>query len=111
MMSTSRRVRRGSSAINFASVNAAALPSLPIIVHRWLPDGKRWGVEWVARNPKRPDRNLGSFKINLHSGRWADFATGATGGDVVSLAAYLFGLSQTEAARKIAEMLSVGAGR
>jgi len=33
---------------------------------------------------------------NLGSGRWADFATPHRGGDVVSLVAYLFGLSQVD---------------
>jgi len=49
--------------------------------------------------------------VNLRSGRWADFATGAKGGDVISLAAYLFGLSQVEAARQVAAMLAIDAGR
>ena len=97
--------------VDFADIATRARVALPSIVHRWLPDGKSWGFEWVARNPTRADKRLGSFKINLASGRWADFATGAAGGDVISLAAYLFGLSQTEAARKIAEMLSVRGGR
>ena len=62
----------------------------------------------IARNPRRLDRNPGSFKVNLVTGRWADFAAterGASGGDPVSLAAYLGGLSQVEAARRIACML------
>jgi hypothetical protein len=58
-------------------------------------------------NPKRADRRLGSFSINLTTGRWADFATGDKGGDVVSLAAYLFDLSQAEAAGRIAAMLGL----
>jgi hypothetical protein len=61
----------------------------------------------VALNPKRPDRHLGSFRINLATGKWADFATGDRGGDPVSLAAYLFGLTQVEAARRLADMLGV----
>jgi hypothetical protein len=69
---------------------------------RWLPDGQVEGQEYVARNPLRADRHRGSFKVNLRTGRWADFATGDRGGDPVSLAAYLFGLSQTEAARRLA---------
>jgi hypothetical protein len=55
----------------------------------------------------RADRTPGSFKINLRSGRWSDFATGAKGGDVISLAAHLFGLSQVAAARKLAAMLGI----
>ena len=43
-------------------------------------------------NPTRADRRPGSFSVNTRTGRWADFATGDRGGDVVSLAAYLHGL-------------------
>lgn len=89
------------------TVNRAARTSLPALVARWLPDGRRIGREYVARNPTRHDRRLGSFKINLVTGRWADFATGDKGGDPISLAAYLFGLSQSEAARRLANMLGV----
>jgi hypothetical protein len=102
----SRRTGR----VDFQAISAAALPNLPALVKRWLPDGRRWGFEWVARNPTRADRRPGSFKVNLQSGRWADFATGAKGGDAISLAAHLFGLSQIEAARKVAAMLSISDG-
>jgi hypothetical protein len=60
------------------------------------------GSEWIALNPTRADRRLGSFKINLYTGRWADFATGDAGGDLVSLRAYLDGIRQGQAARRIA---------
>jgi DNA primase len=63
----------------------------------------------VGRAESQARRKSGSFKINLRSGRWADFATGAKGGDVISLAAHLFGLSQVEAARKIAAMVAIPA--
>ena len=94
----------------FARANQAALGCLPTILARWMPDGKHVGHEYVARNPRRDDRRAGSFKVNLHTGRWADFATGDKGGDPVSLAAYLFGLSQTEAAGRLADMLGVRHG-
>ena len=95
-------------AINFRAIGNAAAPALPALVRRWLPDGRRRGNEWVARNPTRTDRNAGSFSVNLNTGRWADFATGDTGGDAISLAAYLFGLSQSDAARHVADMLGIG---
>ena len=94
--------------IDFEAINRAAVLALPILLARWLPNGKRVGREYLALNPKRADRHFGSFKIVLTGdriGMWADFATGDKGGDVISLAAYLFGLSQTEAARRIANML------
>ena len=67
------------------------------------------GHEWVAKNPTRPDRNPGSFSINVRTGRWADFATGDKGGDPVSLAAYLADCGQVEAARRLAAMLGTAA--
>lgn len=100
--------RRFADQVDFASVNAAARAALPDLLVRWLPDGRRQGVEWVATNPTRADRQRGSFSVNTRTGRWADFATGDRGGDVVSLAAYLHGLSQGEAARKLAAMLGLG---
>lgn len=92
---------------DFSHIAAVARRYLPLIVLRWLPDGRREGCEWVARNPMRDDRRPGSFKINLQTGKWADFATGDKGGDVISLAAYLHGLSQSAAARKLSEMLGL----
>jgi hypothetical protein len=94
--------------MDFQSVNRAALATLPAILHRLLPDGKIIAGEYVARNPKRADRRAGSFKINLRSGKWADFATDDAGGDVVSLVAYLEGLKQGKAARLLSQMLGLG---
>jgi hypothetical protein len=75
-----------------------------------VPDGVARGAEYIARNPRRADRRPGSFSINLRTGKWSDFATGDKGGDVVSLAAYLLGTGQAEAARALADMLGVRHG-
>jgi hypothetical protein len=93
--------------IDFVAINRAALPALVALLDRWAPGGRREGWEYVVRNPKRIDRRAGSFRVNLHTGRWADFATGDAGGDVISLAAYLHDLTQAEAARRIADMLGI----
>jgi len=93
--------------VDFSAINAAANRALPLILMRWLPDGKRQGREFVAKNPTRADGRPGSFSINLVSGKWSDFATGDRGGDPISLAAYLFGLSQVDAARRVADMLGI----
>ena len=100
---------RGSarSTLNFAAINAVALRQLLMLLTRWLPDGRVPGHEFVARNPCRADRRQGSFSINIRTGRWADFANNARGGDVISLCAYLFGLKQVEAARRLGNMLRV----
>jgi hypothetical protein len=93
--------------LDFSTINAAVIRVLPAILTRWLPGGRLQRREYVALNPKRADRHLGSFRINVQTGRWADFATGDGGGDPISLAAYLFDLSQVEAARQLAEMVGL----
>jgi hypothetical protein len=93
--------------VDFAAVNSAALAALPAVLGRLLPCGKRDGHEYVALNPRRADRHLGSFRINLRTGKWADFATGDRGGDPVSLTAFIENKSQVEAARLLAMMLGV----
>lgn len=86
----------------FERLNATLLPQLSALVKQWLPAGRAAGAEWIALNPRRHDRRPGSFRVNLHSGRWADFATGEGGGDPVSLYAYLFtGGRQGDAARAL----------
>jgi hypothetical protein len=94
----------------FRAVGAKALRRADDVLQRLLPDGVFEGCEYVARNPKRADRHLGSFRINLDTGAWADFALDdpkARGGDLISLAAYLHNLTQFEAARNLAHMLGM----
>ena len=91
----------------FQEVNAVALPRLEALCAHWLGQGRKEGHEYVALNPTRADNRLGSFRINLTSGRWADFATGDRGGDVISYYAYINDLSQIEAARALAKDLGV----
>ncbi len=97
--------RRGR--LDFDAINRAGLESLPALLRRWLPDGRLVGREYTARNPRRADKRPGSFRVNVISGKWADFATGDKGGDVVSFAAYLSGTSQVEAGRALADMLGI----
>jgi len=99
-MMTARRIA-------FKRIAAEALRHADTIVRRWLPDGRREGPEWVALNPTRHDRRKGSFKVNLTTGAWGDFATGEGGGDLTGLAAKLFGIGQVEAAKRIADMLGI----
>ena len=94
--------------VDFAAVNEIAIARSLDILRRWLPDGRIEGAEYVARNPLRPDKRVGSFKVNWKTGKWADWATGDRGGDLISLAAYLNTLSQYEAAARMADMLGSG---
>lgn len=94
--------------LDFDLVNRSALAVLPAVLGRILPNGKTVAGEYVVLNPTRADRRAGSFKVNMLSGRWADFATGDKGGDVVSLVAYLEGVTQAKAGRLLSEMLGLG---
>jgi len=93
--------------INFDEINRVATANLPHLLALWLPRGRTVGGEFTALNPRRHDSHRGSFKINLRTGKWADFATGDRGGDVVSLAAFLAGIGQAEAARNLSTMLGL----
>ncbi len=95
---------------DYELIRAASIRALLEILPRWLPGGNQRGHEYVALNPKRGDHTAGSFSVNTSTGRWADFATGERGGDLISLAAWLFDLAQPEAARRVASMLGMSIG-
>jgi predicted P-loop ATPase len=94
--------------LDFDRIAQAALQQAEQLLGEWLPEGRRDGHEWKALNPTRGDSAIGSFSVNINTGRWADFATGDKGGDLVSLYAYLFTPGeQGKAARELAERLGV----
>lgn len=93
--------------IDFVSINSAALSRVESVLSSLLPDGRIVGGEYVARNPTRADSRPGSFKVNIATGMWSDFATGDTGNDPVSLYAYVNSMKQGEAARELATSLGI----
>ncbi len=97
--------------VDLKQVSAAALAMAHILVPEWLPGGKREGAEWVALNPQRHDSKAGSFKVNLNTGVWNDFACdGVKGGDLLDLFQFVFGYGNViEAAKALAERLGVAA--
>lgn len=97
-----------SAPIDFAAINRHALSRLPDLLRRWLPGGSLAGHEYVVRNPLRHDQSPGSFSINTDTGHWADFIPGGpSGGDPISLYAYLNSLKNAKAARGLAAELGV----
>ncbi len=97
--------------IDIPRIATEALRHTERLVRAWLPKGRLEGREWVALNPRRADTKPGSFKVNLDTGLWCDFAmTDASGGDLVALRAWLDGVSQLEAAFLISEEIGGGAG-
>ena len=89
----------GGNRVDFGVINARLLADYLGTLKQWLPNGKRIGQEWcVGSLAGEPGQSL---KINIHSGVWADFATGDKGGDPVSLFAAIFSITQSDAAIRL----------
>lgn len=85
----------------FEKANRLALQNIKFLLQIWLPGGQIVGDEYKVLNPKRVDHKAGSFRINMRTGKWADFATGDKGGDIVSLYAFIKSINQAKAAKEI----------
>lgn len=94
---------------NIKQIAQAALTSIDSVLNHWCAGGKRQGHEYVTLNPTRSDSKLGSFSVNLTTGAWGDFALDDKGGDLVALVAYIDGVKQGEAAKRLAQFLGINA--
>jgi putative DNA primase/helicase len=88
------------SQIDFAAAGHLAMANIDSIIDELLPGGKRQGREYTALNPTRADAHEGSFKVNLSTGAWSDFATGDAG-DLIGLYAYVCDIAPLDAAKVI----------
>lgn len=96
---------------NFEAVRQRALAVLPSLVRDWLREGRQTGGVWAAKNPMRVDRKAGSFVVWTRTGAWKDYAVpGVSGGDPISLYAYLNDLGQGEACSELAGLLGMDDG-
>jgi len=93
--------------VDFQFIANQALKHIREFLADWLPGGRVSGCEYVALNPTRVDHHPGSFRINMQTGRWADFATNDRGGDLISLYAYLKNTSQANAAISMTKSLGM----
>ena len=91
--------------INFTQVKNFLKGHEEAILKHLLPTAKKVGNEYVALNPTRNDKNLGSFRINITTWKWADFATGDKGGDIISLYAYIKSVNQVSAAKELLKLI------
>lgn len=87
--------------IDFNQLNCQIKPHTLYLLKKLLPSGKLEKHEYISLNPTRNDKRAGSFRINVMTGKWADFATGDKGGDIISLWAYVNGTRQIDAARAL----------
>lgn len=93
--------------IDFQSIATLALAQAETLLPEWFPAGKRAGNEFVVGDlAGTPGSSLG---VNIRTGAWSDFAGDAKGGDLISLRAAQLGISQIDAAKKIAERIGIQA--
>ena len=86
-------------------VNSQLLSNGEAVLRAWL-EGERQGEHFVAINPCRDDKNLGSFKVTLATGFWKDYAVeGFSGPDLVSLYMVLNELDEHAAVTALEETL------
>ncbi|MCK8787740.1 hypothetical protein M0638_25595 [Roseomonas sp. NAR14] len=99
---------------DYAAVNSAALARLPEVVARLLPGGRQQGAVYFCASLRGGEGRSCQVRLTgARRGAWADFAADVAGGDPVSLAAAVAGLTQAEAAERLAQMLGLpdGSGR
>jgi phage/plasmid primase-like uncharacterized protein len=71
------------------------------VLQQLVGQGKIEGSDYVALNPRRKDSKLGSFRIDINTGRFHDFATGDKGGSIIDLAVFVYNCGIVEAARHL----------
>jgi hypothetical protein len=96
-----------SQLISFDSINQQALLYSQSLLQSWLPNGVIQGRDYCPLNPTRNDKHIGSFKINIQTGQWHDFATGDKGGSLIDLYAYINNISKKESSEYIAKQLNM----
>lgn len=93
--------------IDFQTISSTAIAGFRGLLSSWLPGGSYSGDEYTVRNPMRSDENPGSFKINVRTGAWCDFASGDKGGDPISLYAYINGVNNGKAASMLSRSMGL----
>ena len=74
------------------------------ILKRLVGNGKIEGGDYVTFNTKRKDGKLGSFRIDISSGKFHDFATGDRGGSILDLASFVYDCDLLTAAQKLQQL-------
>ena len=81
------------------------------ILKRLVGAGKIEGGDYVALNPRRSDKKAGSFRVDISSGKFHDFATEDSGGSIIDLAAFVYDCDLLTAAQKLQQLLPFLAGK
>lgn len=86
--------------IKFDALVKELLSRAESLLEQWLPGGVRRGHEYVCGSVRGGEGE--SCSVNLNTGKWADFSSGETGRDLISLYAASNDLSMGKAAVQVA---------
>lgn len=87
--------------LNFDELKSIFQGNVRQIIADLCPGGKLIGQEWTCGTTTGGKGD--SFKFNLRTQKWCDFAVGTKGGDIIALYAHQRGLKQIEAAKELSE--------
>jgi len=74
------------------------------VLQQLVRQGRIEGSDYVALNPRRNDRKLGSFRIDINTGKFYDFATGDRGSSIIDLAMFVYNCGIVEAAQRLEDL-------
>ena len=89
------------SELDFTGLGRLLLDRSREVVPTWLPGGKLVGHEWFCGDLRGGQGD--SCRVNLTTGKWAEFAGNEAGGDLISLYASINGIGQGDAFRQLSE--------
>jgi putative DNA primase/helicase len=87
---------------DYKDLNEQLKISVINLLHEWLPGGQVLGDEYCCGD--FTGRKGKSLKVNLNSTLWSDFATGESGGDLISLYARIKSIGNYEAFQQLASL-------
>ena len=87
--------------MDFKTLNESLKTYYPLIVSDLVPGGKKIGKEYTCGSMRGGKGK--SFKFNLETGLWSDFATNDSGIDIISLKAAVDNTTQFQAAVALQE--------
>ncbi|MDR1236442.1 MAG: toprim domain-containing protein [Holosporaceae bacterium] len=90
--------------VDFRRIKEAYRQNPLCILKQLISNGKVEGSDYVAKNPRRNDRKAGSFRIDIATGKFNDFATRDRGGDIIDLAAFVYNCNAVAAADRLSRL-------
>lgn len=92
--------------IDFEGLATFLLQRIRDVLPVWLPGGHMIGHEYCCGDLRGGQGK--SCKININTGRWADFASDVKGGDLISLYAAVQGSNQKDSALELIKQFNYG---